>query len=262
MKAKNIFLSIMLLTFISCEKVIYIDLNTSNPKIIVEANLTNQQGPYKVKISHSVNYYDANNFPAETGAHVTLNDNAGTTETLAEVTPGNYETSTLQGVEGRTYSLKIVTADGSEYNAASTMPYHVLIDSINFEPGREGNSFRVICKFKDPEGVLNYYKLHLTSNDSTKIDSTDIRIVADGFADGQELTLTYRTELVPGDSVFVMLECIDKTTYDFYRTLPDVEGGIRSFTSAPPANPVTNLSNGALGYFSARSVSVGAAVVH
>jgi hypothetical protein len=120
----------------------------------------------------------------------------------------------------------------------------------------------VICKFKDPEGVLNFYKLQLSSNDTLGLDSTDIRILADGFADGQELSLTYRTHLIVGDSVTVKLECIDKTTYDFYRTLPDVEGGINSFASAPPANPVTNLSNGALGYFSAHAMSVLSTKVH
>lgn len=262
MKAKNVFVPVLTaLAFTSCEKIVQIDLNTTNPKLIVEANVTNQPGTYKVLLSHSVNYYDPDIFPAVTGATVVIADNTGNSETLSEVSPGNYETSTLQGVEGRTYTLNITTADGKQYSAVSTMPYHVAIDSVNFEMRRE-NRYRVICKFKDPEGEQNYYKLQLSSNDTANLDTTDIRIVADGFADGQELSITYGTHLILGDSVTVKLECIDKSAYDFYRTLPDVEGDLNSFLSAPPANPVTNVSNGALGYFSAYSVTLYSTVVH
>jgi hypothetical protein len=261
MKARNIFIVAILFFFVSCEKVVYIDLNTTNPKLIVEANVTNQPGPYTVLLSHSVNYYDPNIFPAVTGASVIISDDDGNTETLTEVSPGKYQTSSIQGVEGRTYSLKII-ADGNEYDAASTMPYRVAIDSVNFEQRDEGNGYRVICKFIDPEGMANYYKLQLSSNDTANLDSTDVRILADGFADGQELTIRYGTHLVVGDTVTVKLECIDKVTYDFYRTLPNVEGDIRQFMSAPPANPVTNLSNGALGYFAACAVSKVDTIVH
>jgi hypothetical protein len=158
--------------------------------------------------------------------------------------------------------LSILTPDGANYSGASTMPPQVAIDSVNFELNRNGITYRVICKFKDPEGVANYYGMLLNSNDTSGLDTTDLRIAADGFADGQELSISRRTNLVLGDSVYVKLECFDKSTYDFYRTLPDVEGGIRSFTSAPPSNPVTNLSNGALGYFSAHSVVYDSVRVH
>src|ERR1035437_2386667 len=121
----------------SCEKVITIDLNTVNPKMIVEGNNTNQPGPYLIKLSHSVNYYDPNVFPAVTGATVTISDNAGNTDLLSEIAPGNYITDSIKGIEGRTYFLKIV-ADGNTYTATSTMSFHVPIDSISFELRRNG----------------------------------------------------------------------------------------------------------------------------
>jgi hypothetical protein len=256
----KIIFTIVLLYFTSCEKVIYIDLNSTNPKVIVEGNITNLAGPYTVLLSHSVNYYDPNTFPPVTGAVVTVSDNAGNSEILSEVIPGKYQTSSLQGVEGRTYSLKI-EANGNEYAATSTMPYHVPIDSINYEQEDDGD-YRIVCKFKDPAGVANYYKLKITTNDTAGIDSSNIRIVSDKFADGQELSLTYHTHLLLNDSVFAKLEGIDKVTYDFYRTVPDVEGDIRSFMSAPPANPVNNISNGGLGYFAAYTISRDTSIVH
>jgi hypothetical protein len=262
MRERNILIALCMIIVSSCEKIINVDLNTNNPKLIVEANVTDQPGPYQVSLSHSVNYYDANNFPVVTGAHINITDNAGNSESLFEITPGKYQTQSLQGVDGRTYTLSIVTTDGNQYSAVSTMPAFVPIDSINFVPNRDSTTFRVICKFKDPEGELNYYKLQLSSNDTMGLDTTRVRIIADGFADGQELSLTYRTRLILGDTVSIRLESIDKVTYDFYRTLPNVEGGLESFASAPPANPVTNLSNGALGYFSAHSLSAVTTTVH
>ena len=100
--------------FISCEKVVYIDLNTSDPHPVVEANITNQAGPYTVKLSRSVNYYDANIFPAITDATVTISDNSGNSEILKQTSDGIYQTSTTQGIPGRTYSLKILF-NGKEY---------------------------------------------------------------------------------------------------------------------------------------------------
>ncbi len=263
MKTFNrIILTIVLLYLTSCEKVIYIDLNTTNPKLIVEGNITNLPGPYTVLLSYSVNYYDPNTFPPVTGAVIIVSDNAGNSEILTEVIPGKYETSSLQGIEGRTYSLKIV-ADRNEYTATSTMPYNVPIDSINYEQQHEHDGgYRIVCKFKDPAGLANYYKLKITTNDPANNDTNNIRIVSDQYADGQELSLTYRSHLLLNDSVYAKLEGIDKATYDFYRTVPDVEGDIRSFMSAPPANPVNNISNGGLGYFAAYTISRDTSIVH
>ncbi len=259
-KTVNRLIIAMAVMITSCEKVINIDLNTTDPKLVVEANITNLPGHYTVSLTHTVNYYDPNVFPTVSGASIVIYDNAGNSETLTEFSPGNYRTNLLQGVEGRAYSVKILSS-GNEYHATSTMPFHVSIDSLNLERNDRGNGYRLICKFLDPQGISNFYKLQISSNDIAAFDSTSIRIVADGFADGQELSLTYRTRLVPGDSVTAMLECIDKPVYDFYRTLTNVEGGVRSFLSAPPSNPITNINNGGFGYFSAHSVSLKTVVV-
>ena len=113
-------ISILLIFFTSCEKVIYVDLNSVNPKLVVEGNITDQPGPYIIRLSNTVNYYDPNAFPAVKGATITVSDNAGNSEILKETSPGVYETSSLQGVSGRTYTMNIVTGDGTSYSAHST----------------------------------------------------------------------------------------------------------------------------------------------
>ena len=53
---------------------------------------------------------------------------------------------------------------------------------------------------------------------------------------------------------------IDKSTYDYYRTLADLLY-TNPFFGSTPANPNTNLSNGALGYFGSYSSSFKTLVV-
>lgn len=247
----------------SCQKVVTIDLNSVNAKLVIEGKINNQPGPYTIRLSHTVNVYDPNVFPAISGASVIISDNNGTVDTLKETSPGYYQTSKLIGVIGRTYTMKI-SANGKFYTATSTMPPLVPIDSITYSIRNFGNnsSTRVRVYFKDPANVLNYYKFQVKSNDIAGVDTTDVRILADGLADGQELSLTYRTSLTLSDTVFAQLDCIDKSTYNFFHTVPNVEGGIQSFMAAPPANPLTNISNGGLGYFSAYSVSQRDTVIH
>jgi hypothetical protein len=142
------------------------------------------------------------------------------------------------------------------------MPPPVPIDSVNFTLSTRSQTYRVVCKFTDPAGIENFYKLQVKSNDTLGFDTTSVRILKDGLADGQELSISYRTHLLLGDSVIVRLECIDYKTYEFYNTLPRVSGGIGSILASPPANPVNNISNGGFGYFAAYSISRDTTFVH
>lgn len=252
---------IITLAISSCEKVVTIDLNSVNPKLVVEGNITNLPGPYIVKLSHTVNYYDPNVFPVVSGASVFVSDNAGNADTLKETSPGTYRTSSLIGTEGRKYFLKIV-ASGQTYIALSTMPYKVPIDSLNYFLNTQNNSYRVVCKFKDPAGIANYYKVQFTSNDSLAINS-DARLLSDKLTDGEEMSITRnRVHVLVNDTIFAKLESINRLTYDFYTTMVNVEGGTSQYLSAPPANPVTNISNGGLGYFAAYTISRNTVVIH
>jgi hypothetical protein len=50
--------------------------------------------------------------------------------------------------------------------------------------------------------------------------------------------------------VNIEMQCIDKNVYDYFFAIASVIQG----QSATPANPVNNISGGALGYFSACTV--------
>jgi len=251
-------LAAVLFLFSSCEKVINIDLNNSDPRLVVEANITSQAGPFTVKLTRSGNFYDSNIFPPVTDATVTLSDNAGSSEVLHQTTDGIYQSSTITGVPGRTYNMEI-TNNGKQYTASSTMPLPVPIDSVVITTGTVGgggrpvNGFRITTYFKDPEGPGNCYRLLISSNDTVAMNRTRFKLLTDKLSDGNEVSISYNTKLLSSDSITLELESIDKSTYNFYSTLGDASGEGSFFLSAPPANPVNNISNGGLGYFAAYS---------
>jgi hypothetical protein len=256
---KLFFFSCLILLFTSCEKVVKLDLKNAASGVVVQGNITNQPGPYSIELNSTINYYDSNTFPAVSGATVNLNDNAGNAETLTEISPGIYQASSIQGTIGRTYYLKI-NASGKEYLSNSTMANSVPIDTVIFLKSRN-NTYRLTCVFSDPTGISNYYMVQLSSKDTAAINNKNVRVASDKLTDGQQMAITYRSNLLLNDTVKVNLQSIDKSTFDFYNTLQNAQGEINPFLSSPPANPISNISNGGLGYFSAYSVATKTAVV-
>ncbi|CAN5150496.1 hypothetical protein BH09BAC5_BH09BAC5_10890 [soil metagenome] len=258
MKKYNILVGALLMIFISsCTKVIDIDLNSKDPQIVIEGNITDLSGPYTVKISQTVNFSAANSFPAVTGAVVTISDNVTNSETLTEVSPGIYQTTSLQGVPGRTYSLNVV-ANGKTFTAQSTMPTLVTLDSLLLEPNLSfGSPYYIIPLFLDPPGQGNYYRCIETVN-GERISGSFLYDdqLTDGLVNGQPL-LDFSTQLSAGDSVSVELQCIDKDVNLYFFSLAQTASG----QSGAPANPESNISNHAIGYFSAHTSSMKLVVI-
>ena len=246
------FLLLLSVIGFACQKVIDVDLNSAAPQIVIEGNISDSPGPYYVTLSKTINFDQPNTFPPVTGAHVVISDIVGNSELLTEASPGTYRTSVIQGTPGRTYTLD-VTSEGKEYIATSTMPAPVNIDSLTLDyivngPDRYW-AFKV--DFKDPAGVKNYYHFVLMRN---SIISQRFFLYDDRLQDGESITY----DLVPDtlydrDVVIIFLQCVDKGVYDYFRTASQISNG-RGSQSASPANPLSNFSNGALGYFSAYAV--------
>ncbi len=252
---KKLFISCIALTilFSYCTKEIEVDLNTADPKIVIEGNITNEAGPYTVKISKTVNFSEPNSFPPVSGALVTISDNVGVIDTLSETSPGLYKTSILAGIPGRTYNLKVVT-EGKSFFAVSTMPQPVNLDSLAFElftsSGNTGGpEYLTLPVFMDPPATVNSYRFIQTVND--KLDKTYFVLNDNTFngLENDQLLFNPDSEIVSGDTVSVEFRCTDKSTYDYFYTLSQVSDGPFSTTPSNPPNNITG--NIALGIFSA-----------
>jgi hypothetical protein len=93
--------------------------------LVVEGLITDQPGPYQVKISKTVPIQDQL-YPTTwvAGATLTIQDDQGNSEALVEKSPGNYYTKAFQGVLGRSYWLNIATNDGNVYQSTQEKHFH------------------------------------------------------------------------------------------------------------------------------------------
>lgn len=239
---------------LSCTKVIQVNLNDSSPQIVIEGNLTMGTGKYQVRISKSVNFSEANIFPPVSGAVVTITDSvSGITDSLSEISPGIYTGNLLTGIPGRAYGL-FVLSGGQIYTSSSKMPQIVILDSVTFQHNNIFNRTAInpVVNFQDPPGVKNYYTFTQTVNSR---DLKNTFVFNDRLSDGKYIRqqiFSDSTYIQVGDTVSVHMNCIDLGNFNYYNTLRNVTGG-NNFNSVSPANPVSNISNNALGYFSAHT---------
>src|ERR1700689_168989 len=98
---------VALLAAPACKKIVTLKLNNVPAAIVIQGNVTNVAGPYYVAISQPVGFYANNNFPPVSGATVLISNSEGQTDSLTEVSPGNYATNFIQGAPGDTYSLSV-----------------------------------------------------------------------------------------------------------------------------------------------------------
>jgi len=259
---KIILYSALLLTFFSCTKVVDVTLRDAPPKLVIQGNITNEPGPYTVALSQSVAYAESNNFPAVSGAQVSIKEiNTGITDVLTEAAPGIYQTHPLLGTGtlGHTYQLNVVV-DGNTYTSSGTMPDRVNLDSITFQTvAAFGFSItNPLPNFQDPANVPNYYQFKQSIN---KKISNSIFVFDDRLSDGKYISRQLFNDsayIQKGDTVQLEMLCIDKNIYNFYKEL----SGIDPYNGQPtsPANPTTNITGGALGYFSVHTTQKKSAV--
>jgi len=247
----------------SCTKVIQVNLNNASPQIVIEGNITDGPGPYRVQITKTVNFSDANVYPGVSGATVKITDStSGITDVLTETAAGIYTTQALpQGKAGHTYQLYVFT-NGATFTASSTMPQTVKLDSVTFEhSSRFGNSdINAVVNFQDPQGVANYYTFTEYVNNKQLNEGF---VFSDRLSDGKYIRQQFFNDssyLNTGDTLLLQMNCVDKNVWNYFNTLDNVTNG-NNFQSAAPSNPVTNISNQGLGYFSAHTLQTKKLVV-
>ncbi|MBD8388802.1 DUF4249 domain-containing protein [Dysgonomonas sp. BGC7] len=246
----QIILAVLLVpVFTSCEKEIDVDLRSIPPRIQIEG-IVKQNQLATVRISQTVDFDDNSGYPFLKGAIVTISDDTGNSEVLTQDATGWYMSENIKGEEGRTYHMSVVY-DGKEYTSTSKMPPHVELDSLSMYKMPVMDYAFPMIHFKDPKGTTNqYYRALLFINGKQHPDVNEFVLSAE-FMDGdvfhQFLPVFINDDDVDpikqGDELTIEFQCLDKGAYTFFYTLSRIEEA--------QVNPTSNISNGALGYFSA-----------
>jgi hypothetical protein len=235
----------------SCEKVIDIPLKDVDPLLVIEGNIDNHGLVSEVLLSESTSFSFSGEKTPVSGAIVKIQEDTKSPMLLKEQEQGRYVLSNFQGKPGSTYYLN-VSVNGKEYEAKSTMPHPVELDSIGTIAttvfSETIKSVAVI--YRDPENVKNYYRFKVRIN---QVENTTYWVFNDRFTNGNTVTQTLSdlsNKLSSGDLVTVEMQSIDPEVYNYWNSLKNQSPG-----ASVPANPVSNISNGSLGYFSAHTIS-------
>jgi hypothetical protein len=257
MMLKKYFITFLVGFFlVGCEKEIQLPLDPNQSLLVIDGSITDEVGPYYIKLSKSNSISEASNFLAVTGALVIVKDNLGQIDTLKHEKEGRYKTNKLKGIYGNTYYLE-VQVENKKYTANSTMPQKVELDSLRINPFTLNTEIRysVIPVYTDPIQLGNSYRFIQKINDT--LDQT-FHVFNDNLNNGKENQRPLRggsdsLEVKLNDIIAVEMQCITRPTYLYYYTLYQ-QSGAGPGGGTTPSNPPSNIIGGALGIFSAHTV--------
>ena len=265
---------LILLLAAGCTERINVNLDNSYIRLVVDGGLATDSMQRSVTLSKSASYFYNQPPPMVSHAIVTLTDGSFL-DTLREELPnkpGVYSLdSNFRGTIGKTYSLDIklpeVIGNVAEYTSSCKIMKVARLDSIQteFNPNLGKNGHWQIKIFaQEPGDEVNFYLLKyyrngkLMSDSIQKWSTSDDKYFNGSYIRG--LTAFYINNgnlwetLHPGDTVIVQMSGITKEYYDFIQQVQ--QAGIQiPFFSGPPANVEGNISDGAVGFFSAYSDS-------
>ncbi len=129
-------LGMVILAAWSCEERYHPEIEQKYQEIlVVDGVISNQPGPYTVKLSVSSSVETPEVIPVS-GYRVEISDNLGNSERLNETEPGTYVTSPdgIQGITGRKYRLELTSPAGETYQSGfEELRAPVPIDSLYAE---------------------------------------------------------------------------------------------------------------------------------
>lgn len=258
---KRIFLVLLFFgSLLSCEEVVEIDLNTSEPRLVVEASinlLENGSSNSTIKLTTTAPFFDTQ-IPFVTDATVSVTDDNGILYPFTYTSEGIYESDLIPEL-GNTYDLEIIY-EGETYSASEQL-YTVspleFVEQRN-DGGFTGEDIELKAFFTDPVGLGDYYFFEGISERGIVLDT-----YVDEFFDGNMLFGFYLVEdLEPGDEVTFNLYGVNQQFYNFMFVLlqqssEQSDGPFETQPATVRGNIIneTNVDNFPLGYFRVSEVS-------
>jgi len=277
MKIKQVIWGLAILIFaVACKEDIDLKLKDSAPRFVVDGRITTDTTTHVVRLTMSADYFSNKTVPAVSGATVTIDDGQQVLQLVeSDEEPGFYLTpSDYFGLPGRTYKLKIEDVDTNNdgqseiYEAQSTLQPVNDIDSIDYEYDDVNKVWKVFLYAQDIPDREDYYMWAVAKNDSLVSDQySELVTTSDEFFDGNYAKRVWvqsieeededgdvKITIKEGDWIKLYMGGVTLKFHEYLEAVDEETGFKNPMFSGPPANVPTNISNGALGYFTAYSV--------
>ncbi|MDT0644513.1 DUF4249 domain-containing protein [Zunongwangia sp. F363] len=255
-KLGNLFLLFIVFMLIyGCEDVVEIELEESEPRLVVEASiewLKNTGGNFQsVKLSTTSGYYEEE-APAVTNAQVKIIDEAGKVFNFEHTSDGIYQNNNFEPQLNMEYQLEIKYED-EVYTAQETLIPVVNLDFVEHTSsgGFEGEQVEIKAYYTDPADEVNFYMFTFRDEKAT------FEIYEDEFTNGNQIFGYYSNEdIEPGDEIYIELAGISRSYYEYLFILrsqigTNAGGPFETRPATVKGNIInqSNRSNYALGYF-------------
>lgn len=259
-EVSNKFLLMLLcISIYTCEEPISLDLNTSEPKLVIEASINWIKGTpgneQEIKLSLTAPYYDLETPPANNAIVTVFDSNNNQYNFIEDGSTGVYKNNSFTPVIEEEYSL-IINYDGEIYSATETLKSVVPIDYVEQknDGGFSGDETELKAYYTDPANIENFYFFEFRNN-FTAIPT--LEVYKDEFTDGNQIFGFYTEEdLTAGHEVTIRNYGISKAFYEYMFILlqqnSEEGGGLFETTPATVRGNCineTNSENFPLGYF-------------
>lgn len=276
MRSLYIFL-LSAIVFTACDEPIVLDVKQVEPKIVIEGIVTDKPGYQMVKVSRSVGFYTDGRTPKITNATVTVTDDLGEIVTFTH-NPRNHADSSgiylppasFVGKIGRTYTLR-VNADGQDFEASDKLLPVISMDSLKYrvndfqeeDPNEEGKIYELLMYAREPQNEKNFYMFKFYRNDSlTFFNETDIYFSDDELLSENINGVTSPVYFGVDDVAVVEVYSMSRVGYVYYNDLFSILNGDSGGMFGPvPAQPRTNLNNGAIGFFQVSAIDISSVTI-
>ncbi|MGM0934738.1 MAG: DUF4249 domain-containing protein [Bacteroidota bacterium] len=210
----KIFGLFLIFTITSCEDVVDIPLEESEPRLVVEASILSykdsESNIQQIRLTETAPFYDEE-IPTVENASVKIISEAGLEYDFIHTSEGYYINENLNPILGETYELEIIYND-VVYTATETMMGVTDIDFIEQTAtgGFAGDEIEVKVFYTDPVNEPNYY-LFIFRNKKISLE-----IYEDKFTDGNQIFGYYSNEdIKPGDTIDIEMYGISKSYYEY-----------------------------------------------
>jgi len=156
---------LLVLFYFGCKENIPLDPTNNKGLVVIEGLITNDIGPYTIKVSTSSNLDDPKVYPLKE-CLITIIDNHGLEEVLIETEPGIYisRIDGIKGVIGNKYKLSVVTKDNVRYET----DFHELLEPLEMKSiYADTTSFEVLNDPVKLEGYQFFVDTELASTFKT-----------------------------------------------------------------------------------------------
>ena len=258
---------LLFLSFItvSCEEVVDVDLNKSEPKLVIDASIKWEKGTtgneQTIRLTTTGDYFN-NTVPVANGAVVTVTDSSNTIFNFIEDgLTGNYKCTNFNPVLNGIYTLS-VNYNGQTYTSTDKLYPVPTITTIEQDLGGfTGDEIELKFNFQDNGTEENFYM------EEYKVPFRPFPLLGvfdDEFTNGNEMfSLIIEGDLEAGQNINFTLHGISERYHNFMNILIGISGGLSNGPfSTPPATVKGNIinqsnaSNYPLGYFRLSEVDV------